>query len=104
MQDQAGNLMTQMPDSQIMTQMVIQAAQGETSTPPPNPVYPKITKYHVDPQRLRELSDEYPDVFPTNIPGLPLDRGAEISIPSPKGTSPLNRPMFQYSPAKLEVM
>ena len=33
--------------------------------PPPNPVCPKTTEYQVDPQRLKELLDEYPDVFQT---------------------------------------
>ena len=72
--------------------------------PPPNPVCPKTTEYQVDPQRLKELLDEYPDVFLDSIPGLPPDRGAEISIPLQEGTRPLNRPMFRYSLAELEEM
>ena len=56
--------------------------------PPPNPVCPKTTEYQVDPQHLKELLDEYPDVFPDSIPGLPPDRGAEIFIPLQEGTRP----------------
>ena len=74
------------------------------SPPPPNPVCPKTTEYQVDPQRLKELLDEYPHVFPDSIPGLPPGKEAEISIPLQEGTRPLNRPMFRYSPAELEEM
>ena len=49
--------------------------------PPPNPVCPRTTQYQDEPLRLKELLDEYPDVCPDSIPGLPPDRGAEISIP-----------------------
>ena len=50
-------------------------ADSDASPPlPPNPVCPKTTEYQVDPQRLKELLDEYPEVFPDSIPGLPPDR------------------------------
>ena len=48
--------------------------------PPLNPVCPKTTEYQVDPQRFKELLDDYPDVFLDTIPGLPPNRGAKISI------------------------
>ena len=70
-------------------------ADNDAGPPPPlNPVCPKNTEYQVDPQHLKELLHEYPDVFPDNIPGLPPDRGAEICNPLQEGTRPLNRPMF----------
>ena len=70
-------------------------ADSDAGLPPPlNLVCQKTTEYQVDPQRLKELLDDYPDVLPDSILGLPPDRGAKISIPLQEGTPPLNRPIF----------
>ena len=78
-------------------------ADSDAGPPPPsNLVCPKTTEHQVDPQCLKELLDDYPNVFRDSILRLPPDRGAKISIPLQEGTQPLNRPIFRYSPAELE--
>ena len=48
----------------------------------------------VGPQALQKLLKEYKDLFPDSIPGLPSDRGVQVSIPLIEGAEPIRRPMF----------
>ena len=43
---------------------------------------------------------EYKDLFPNSIPGLPPDRGVQVSIPLIEGVEPVRWPMFQYNPVE----
>ena len=61
---------------------------------------PKESPQKVDPQALQKLLKEYKDLFPDSIPGLPPDRGVQVSIPLIEGAEPVRRPMFRYSPAE----
>ena len=61
---------------------------------------PKESPQKVDPQALQKLLTEYKDLFPDSIPGLPPDRGVQVSIPLIEGAEPVRRPMFRYSPAE----
>ena len=58
----------------------------------------KESPQKVDPQTLQTLLKEYQDLFLDSIPGLPLDRGVQVSIPLIEGVEPVRRPMFRYSP------
>ena len=55
---------------------------------------PKESPQKVDPQALQKLLKEYKDLFPDFIPGLPPDRGVQVSIPLLEGAEPVTQPMF----------
>ena len=72
--------------------------QTEQPTKPPKSTASSIAK--LDPKVLNDLLEEYKDLFPDSIPGLPPDRGISLSIPLIDGAQPVNRPAFRYSPAE----
>ena len=72
--------------------------QTEQPTKPPKSTVSLIAK--LDPKVLNDLLEEYKDLFPDSIPGLPPDRGISLSIPLIDGAQPVNRPAFHYSPAE----
>ena len=41
----------------------------------------------VDPEALKNLLNEFKDLFPNSIPGLPLDKGVQVSVPSSRELS-----------------
>ena len=55
---------------------------------------PKESPQKVDPQVLQKLLKEYQDIFPDSIPGLPPNRGVQVSIPLIEGAEPVRQPMF----------
>ena len=48
----------------------------------------------VDPPVLQTLLEEFKDLFPESLPGLPPDRGVQVSIPLIEGAEAVRRPMF----------
>jgi hypothetical protein len=44
---------------------------------------------------------EFPDVFPDDLPGLPLDRDVEFKIELIPGTTPISRRPYQITPNEL---
>ena len=69
-------------------------ATKETNNAATHDSQPKESPQKVDPQALQKLLKEYKDLFPDSIPGLPPDRGVQISIPLIEGAEPIRRPMF----------
>ena len=50
------------------------------------------------------LVKEFPDVFPEELPGLPLDRDIEFSIELLPGTGPISKASYRMAPAKLREL
>ena len=44
---------------------------------------------------------EFPDVFPDELPGLPLDRDVEFRITLVPGTAPISRRPYRMPPNEL---
>jgi hypothetical protein len=44
---------------------------------------------------------EFPDVFPDELPGLPLDRDVEFEIELIPGTAPISRRPYRMPPDEL---
>jgi hypothetical protein len=44
------------------------------------------------------IAREYPDVFPDDLPGMPLDRNMEFTIDLQPGTSPISRRPYKMTP------
>jgi len=44
---------------------------------------------------------EFPDVFPDDLPGLPLDRDVEFTIELLAGTTPISRRPYRMPPNEL---
>jgi len=44
---------------------------------------------------------EFPDVFPEDLPGLPLDRDVEFKIDLISGTAPISRRPYRMPPNEL---
>ena len=45
--------------------------------------------------------NEYPDVFPEELPGMPLDRDIEFSIDHVLGTSPIAKRLYRMAVPEL---
>lgn len=54
----------------------------------------------VDPKALKNLLNEFKDLFLDSIPRLPPNKGVQVSIPLIEGAEPVRRSMFYYSLAK----
>ena len=52
----------------------------------------------VAPEALKNLLKDFKDLFPDSIPGLPSDRGVQLSILLIEGAEPVRQPMFNYNP------
>ena len=46
----------------------------------------------------------FPDVFPSELPGLPPDREIEFSIDLTPGTAPISKSLYRMSPAELKEL
>ena len=55
---------------------------------------------------LDEISvvKEFPDVFPDDLPGLPLDREGEFAIDLVSSTTPISKPPYRMAPLELEEL
>ena len=47
---------------------------------------------------------EFPDVFPEELPGIPLEREVDLSIEIVPGTAPVSRAPNRMAPAKLKEL
>ena len=47
---------------------------------------------------------EYADVFPTDLPGLPLERDIDFAIDLEPGTRPISIPPYRMAPAELREL
>ena len=47
---------------------------------------------------------EFPDVFPNDLPGLPLDREGEFAIDLVSSTTPISKPPYRMAPLELEEL
>ena len=47
---------------------------------------------------------EFPDVFPKELPGLPLEREVDLAIEVLHGTTPISRAPYRMAPIKLKEL
>ena len=47
---------------------------------------------------------EFPDVFPEELPGIPLERELDLSIEIVPGTTPISRASYRMAPSKLKEL
>ena len=47
---------------------------------------------------------EFPDVFPEELPGIPLEREVDLSIEIMSGTAPVSRARYRMAPAELKEL
>ena len=47
---------------------------------------------------------EFPDVFPKELPGLPLEREVDLSIEVVQGTTPISRTPYCMAPTELKEL
>ena len=47
---------------------------------------------------------EFPDLFPEELPGIPLEREVDLSIEIVPGTAPVSRAPYRMAPAKLKEL
>ena len=47
---------------------------------------------------------EFPDVFPEDLPGIPIDREIEFSIEVLPGTSPISKALYRMAPTELKEL
>jgi hypothetical protein len=80
-----------------------------------SPVYGKVTLrlpavsrikaslHHVVERKLRDIHvvHEFPDVFPDELPGMPLKRAIELKIELQPGTAPIAKDLYKMSPVEL---
>ena len=45
---------------------------------------------------------EFPDVFPEELPGIPLERKVDLSIEIVPGTAPMSRAPYRMAPTELK--
>ena len=60
----------------------------------------------VSEQKLEDILvvREFPDVFPKELPGLPLDREVEFSIDILPGTSPVSKAPYRMALTELKEL
>ena len=47
---------------------------------------------------------EFPDVFPEELPGVPLEREVDLSIQVVQGTTPISRAPYCMAPTELKEL
>ena len=47
---------------------------------------------------------EFPDVFPEELPGIPLEREVDLSIEIVPGTTPMSRAPYKMAPTELKEL
>jgi hypothetical protein len=80
-----------------------------------SPVYGKITLHlphikvslhHVAELKLEDIHviQEYPDVFPDDLPRMPPERAIEFKIELQPGTAPISKALYKMSPVELKEL
>jgi hypothetical protein len=83
-----------------------------------SPVYSKITfhlhvisrikasLHHVAEQKIEDIDvvREFLDVFPNDLPGMPVERAIEFKIELQPGTAPISKAPYKMSPMELKEL
>ena len=66
----------------------------------------QVIDTRVERLRLEDVPvvNEFPDVFPEELPGLPPDRELEFAIYLLPGTTPISIPPYRMSPTELKEL
>jgi hypothetical protein len=64
---------------------------------------PTTSVHHTIAQNLEDIpvACEFPDVFPEDLPGMPLDRDVEFTIELQPGTAPFSKRPYKMTPKEL---
>ena len=59
-----------------------------------------------EPAKLEDISvvNEFPDVFPDELPGLPPDREIEFTIDLARGTEPVSKAPYRMEPVEMKEL
>ncbi|KAL8089701.1 hypothetical protein AgCh_039255 [Apium graveolens] len=59
-----------------------------------------------EPTKLEDIAvvNEFPDVFPDELPGLPLDREIEFAIDLAPGTEPVSKAPYRMTPVEMKEL
>jgi hypothetical protein len=62
-----------------------------------------LSIHHTTAQNLDDIpvACEFPDVFPEDLPGMPLDRDVEFVIELQPSTTPISRQPYKMTPKEL---
>jgi hypothetical protein len=66
----------------------------------------KKSLHHVEERRLEDIHvvQEFPDVFPDDLSGMPPKRAIEFNIELQSGTTPIAKAPYKVSPVELEEL
>nr|GFD09613.1 putative reverse transcriptase domain-containing protein [Tanacetum cinerariifolium] len=66
----------------------------------------RVTEKKSDEKRLEDIPvvKEFPDIFPEDLPGLPLVRQVEFQIDLIPGTSPIARAPYRLAPSEIQEL
>ncbi|GKG16948.1 hypothetical protein Tco_0361905 [Tanacetum coccineum] len=66
----------------------------------------KETKYKSEKKRLEDVPivQDFPDVFPEDLPGLPPTRQVEFQIDLIPGAAPVARAPYQLAPSEMKEL
>jgi hypothetical protein len=64
------------------------------------PTSPVSTLHHTAAQNLKDIhvACEFPDIFPKDLPGMPLDRDVEFIIELQPSTAPISQWPYKMTP------
>ena len=64
------------------------------------------SRYSIDTPMLESIPvvSEFSKVFPTDLPGLPLDRDIDFCIDVEPGTRPISIPPYRMAPTELKEL
>jgi hypothetical protein len=81
-------------DSSLYGTQILQLSVIPVATP---------SVHHTAAQNLEDIrvAYEFPDVFPEDLPGMPLDRDVEFVIELQPGTTPISRRPYKMTPKEL---
>jgi hypothetical protein len=84
------------------------STHGSVSLMLPSPTSIASVLHHTTVQNLEDIpvAYEFPNVFPEDLPGMPLDQDVEFIIELQPGTTPISRRSYKMTPkelAKLKV-
>jgi hypothetical protein len=67
------------------------------------PTSPVSTLHHTAAQNLKDIhvACEFPDIFPKDLPGMPLDRDVEFIIELQPSTTPISQWPYKMTPKEL---
>ena len=67
-------------------------------------VFIRDTSVEPPPMESVPMVQEFPDVFPSDLPGVPPDRDIDFAIDLEPGTKPISIPPYRMAPTELKEL